>query len=129
MASRHCGIELHNAVLAALVMRAVSAAVVAGTEVPCRLVVELTVVPAETCVSPLMAGKLTAGSAVTPVAAPVEPVVLARIVLAGYVVAAEHGAPASMMLPLASHFAQLLAVNVPVALAVFEPLPVKISGV
>ena len=102
--------ELHNAVFAALVMRAVSAVVVPGTEVPCRLVVELTVVPAAIWVSPVMAGKLTAGSEVTPVAAPLKPVVLARIVLAGYVVEPEQGAPASMMLPLASHLAQLLAV-------------------
>ena len=83
MASRHCGIELHNAVFAALVIKAVSAAVVAGTEVPCRPVVELTVVPAAICVSPVMEGKLEAGSVVTPIAAPAEPVVLARIVLAG----------------------------------------------
>jgi len=75
--------ELHKAVFAALVMRAVSAVVVAGTDVPCRLVVELAVVPAAICVSPVTAGKLAAGSVVTPVAAPLAPVVLARIVLAG----------------------------------------------
>ena len=38
------------------------------------------------------------------------------------------GAPASITLPLASHLAQLLAVTEPVELAVFVPVPVKVSG-
>jgi hypothetical protein len=41
----------------------------------------------------------------------------------------EQGLPESTTLPLPSHFAQSLEVTVPVELAVFVPLPVKVSGV
>ena len=38
------------------------------------------------------------------------------------------GAPESITLPFASHFAQSLLVDVPVELAVFVPVPVNVNG-
>ncbi len=60
-----------------------------------------------------------------------EPIVRVPVVFVPDAKAAheEQGLPESTTLPLPSHFAQSLEVTVPVELAVFVPLPVKVSGV
>jgi hypothetical protein len=86
-------------------------------------------------VTPL-AGTEVAAIAPVPLAAKLapEPITKAALVFAPLVSAENaalptpvpQGAPASITLPLASHFAQLLLVTDPVELAVLAPLPVKV---
>jgi hypothetical protein len=88
-------------------------------------------------VTPL-AGTEVAAIAPVPLAAKLapEPITKAALVFAPLVSAENaalpapvpQGAPASITLPFASHFAQLLLVADPVELAVFAPLPVKLRG-